>query len=71
MIPNDILNALMSGTEVKISDNLFKDIYEPYKDKPTVNCFTVYQIEQGSVNIYNEGTEEVYNDISFKDISLF
>ena len=35
------------------------------------NEFTVYQIEQGSVNLYNKLTEEVYYEVLFDDISLF
>ena len=71
MKPTEILNALMSGTEVKVKEDIFNSICEPYKDNLSVNCFTVYQIEQGSVNLYNEFTGEVHYDILFSDISLF
>ena len=70
MKPTEILNALMSGTEVKVKEDIFNSICEDEDFKPT-NCFTVYQIEQGSVNLYNELTEEVYYEVLFDDISLF
>lgn len=66
MIPNDILNALMSGTEVKVNEDVFKDITRDFDN--ITNVFTIYQIEQGSVNIYSELIDEVYHDILFDDI---
>ena len=71
MKPTEILNTLMSGMEVKVKEDIFNSICEPYKDNLSVNCFTVYQIEQGSVNLYNKLSEEVYYEILFSDISLF
>ena len=70
MIPNDILNALLEGKEVKVKEGVFNSICEDEEYKP-INCFTIYQIEQGSVNLYNEFTEEVFYEILFDDISLF
>lgn len=66
----EILNALMSGMEVKVKEDVFNFICEDEDYKPN-NCFAVYQIEQGSVNLYNELTEEVYYEVLFDDISLF
>lgn len=63
----EILNALMSGTEVKVKEDIFNSLCEDEDFKPN-NCFTVYQIEQGSVNLYNELTEEVYYDVLFSDL---
>lgn len=70
MKPTEILNALMSGTEVKVKEDIFNSICEDEDFKPN-NCFTVYQIECGNVNLYNESMEEVYYEILFGDISLF
>lgn len=66
----EILNALMSGKKVKVNEDVFNSLCEDEEFKPD-NCFTVYQIEHGSVNLYNEVTGEVYYDILFDDISLF
>ena len=65
----EILNALMSGTEVKVKEDIFKDITKDFDN--ITNQFTVYQIEHGSVNLYNELTNDVYYEILFEDISLF
>ena len=70
MEPTKILNALMSETEVKVAEDVFTDLCKHEENKPN-NCFTIYQIEQGSVNLYNELTEEVYYEVLFDDISLF
>ena len=70
MKPIEILNTLMSGTKVKIKETTFKNVIEGIYNIPN-NEFTVYQIEQGSVSLYNEFTEEVFYEILFEDISLF
>lgn len=65
----EILNALMSGTKVKVKEDVFKYITRDFDN--IANVFTIYQIEQGSVNLYNVLIDECYHDILFEDISLF
>ena len=70
MKPTEILHALLEGNKVKLTEQRKKEMDEPYKEVPTINEFTIYQIESYSVNLYNEETAEVYHDFSFEDISL-
>ena len=70
MNPTEILEALMNGTKVKVKGDVFIDLTEDVYNVPN-NEFTVYQIEQGSVNIHKELTEEFFYDILFDDLIFF
>jgi serine phosphatase RsbU (regulator of sigma subunit) len=70
MKPTEILETLINGTKVKVKENAFKKLVEGVYNIPN-NEFTVYQIENGSVNLYNELTEEVFYEILFDDLIFF
>ena len=70
MIPNDILNALLEGSRVKLKEDVFISLCEDEEQKPN-NYFLINSIEQSCCSLYNYNTQEVYYEILFDDISLF
>jgi len=75
MTPQEIFNALIQGTEVKLKKERFSDLNKELlsldREPIQTNIFQVYQIEQSCVNLYNEETEDVSHDFSFDDIILY
>jgi hypothetical protein len=74
MTPQEIFNALIQGTKVKLTNNKFEELqqeFEKYGNDPQTNIFQVYQIEQSVCNLYNEEDTTVYYEFSFDDIILF
>ena len=71
MTPQEIFNALMERTQVKLTNDKFEELQQEYGNTPQTNIFQVYQIEQSVCNLYSEDDEIVYYEFSFDDIILF
>ena len=68
MEATDLLKTLLEGNEVKVSDAYFESIRFGSEAQ---NVFSLYQIEQSSVNLYNVYDMNTYFDIPFSEVFLF
>ena len=67
MAPQEAFDTLMEGGKVRTTEALFEILTRDNYDL-IMNEFIIYQIEQGSVNIYVEDSDLLFYEIPFDDL---